>query len=421
MAKKARSPLQRAVAAATRGLRPSSAATANVGKPVNRATRASTAAAQLGKGKAEAALRAAALFEKPTKPKQKRGQRPVAPPAMTASYVMGVKRRPVPQKTRKAPIDGGQYARLLREAASLDVANEAVAAAMAAAHESSAAVRGCALAAVAAMKTDGKDEARMAVATRLLAPAREPQQRQRQQQQQQHGHRHGGNMGALAIKACGTVARAVTVQAEARAAARAVARAEIAKRHLDVCAEAWEAMVAVAGSTGSTVTDSGKRSVVDTLPVGHKLKQLCRSCGANLSDEVFGLLFNQLGGVGAMVDFETFMHLLCEHSPMREPDGSEDAASTTSRHSHSSSARERPRPIRWSEFCMMVLGADGQESPERVALTEQELLALFRRCGASGQDGELDRQTFEGAASAEMERRARKQLKKKPDADPLEA
>ena len=73
-------------------------------------------------------------------------------------------------------------------------------------------------------------------------------------------------------------------------------------------------MIEGAGVVGAWKDADGKRQVGDTLPVGNKLKQLCRTCGASVSDEALELIFAQLGGVGATCNFETFMRLMCEHN-----------------------------------------------------------------------------------------------------------
>jgi hypothetical protein len=49
----------------------------------------------------------------------------------------------------------------------------------------------------------------------------------------------------------------------------------------------------------------------ETLQVGHKLKQLCRACGLQLTEESFSQLFAELGGVGANLDFDAFMRTMC--------------------------------------------------------------------------------------------------------------
>lgn len=54
----------------------------------------------------------------------------------------------------------------------------------------------------------------------------------------------------------------------------------------------------------------GKSWSDETVAVGHKLKQLIRSCGHTLSEDALNLLFSSLGGTGSSVDFSTFMSVM---------------------------------------------------------------------------------------------------------------
>ena len=224
------------------------------GNRIPRATKASTAAADLGAARRGAAVKAAAAFDKPSRPHNKK----CGPPVMTASYVMGVQRRPKLKRTTSK--SACAQAELLSVAAKADQAEEAI-------REAKACVAAAVWSARAAASTGQKKK--------------------------------GTKAGALASRAAARVAGA---REALGVADRLAAHARRAQTEVKSYRDAWQNVV------GTSWTD-------EAVPVGHKLKQLCRACGATLSDEAFSLIFSSLGGVGSTVNFHTFLGLMIEHSP----------------------------------------------------------------------------------------------------------
>jgi hypothetical protein len=194
-------------------------------------------------------------------------------------------------------------------------------------------------------------------------------------------------------------------------------------------------------------------AVGDRLPVGHKLKLLCRSCGVSLSDEAFALSFGKFGGTGAMCDLESFLRFVCEHDTTPaalaqqqratkqqqrrravfgglggSPASGGGSGSPASSGGGSGAGsplkvgkRVRAAPasgrrgggfICMTEFCSMI---DGPEGEEAEPVPSDAARALFRKCGASDETGMLDRKAFVHAAAMDEQRRERARLQ------PLEA
>ena len=439
-----------------KGLRPSSAANANV------AAAGPSGVSKQSTDKSEKRKMAAA--------DKKDGNRGVAakksnaPPKLTASFVMGVQRRPgttaAAKKARRLRSHEGPYMVMVKDAATVDSAAAAVVAARAAALEAVSSARVAAKAAAKAA-THAKGEARVTADQKGLT---------RQQ----------------IIKACGVVSRLAHALSALRDTEAAEARARLAAERLARYTASWMAMIESHGTTGAWMGADGKREVGDVLPVGHKLRQLLMTCGADLTEESCTLIFSQLGGAGSSCDYESFMRVVCEHSPgVADASG---AATSTSRGGRAvlkrtassifkaasspltpqrsspklggSSSKKRltgspaspPQQIRWVEFRAMIVDdkaiakartakalADMADSDsvrngrggaseaatssdptcgllEGVAsLLDSEARLLFLRCGGNEEYGSLGRSEFEKAVAADQARRKRLGLTK---ADP---
>ena len=429
-----------------KGLRPSSAAAANsaASGDIRKATVKAPASFKAGKTGARQPTRKASL-----------------PPKLTASFVMGVQRRPGKAAAAKARQhlrnQEGTYAIMLRDAATVDVATAASEAAKAAAAEAAGSAKAAAKAAA---------KANAVKASSVGAAADKGLSKQQ------------------IAKACGVVARMAAARKAMREAAEAATRARAAKERISVYTTAWKTMIDTAGTTGSWMGADGKRIVGDTLPVGHKLKQLLLTCGAQISEESCGLIFSQLGGTGSACDFESFMRLVCEYGangsaaaasaegkkkkqqqqqqPVRGSAAPSPLMSRSPLSKLTGSASKRkmgspaspPKPIRWAEFREMLCddsviegsgnsggggnssggsssggsssgggGGEGGESNSQpdadtfkaeapTYVTDGEARLLFVRCGGSDEAGLLSRSDFDKAAASDLARRRRMGLEK---------
>ena len=397
------------------------------------------------------------------------GRRGAGPPKLTASFVMGVQRRPgtaaAAKKAKRLRDQEGAYAAMLKDAGTVEASTAAAAAARATALEAAAGARLAAkVAAKAAVHVKG--EARVTGDKGLT----------RQQ----------------ITKACGVVHRLAQARVALRETAAAETRARAAAERIARYKASWKAMIDTHGTTGAWIGADGKREVGDTLPVGHKLKQLLLTCGAQLSEEACGLIFAQLGGTGSSCDFDSFMRVVCEHgaglpggNPLSAPPppttpsrsrglgsslGSSPLGAGLSKLGSSTKRRlagspiSPPKPIRWTQFRDMLVddealyqaalaakeaaeaaeradrasgggssgggsggggsggsgGSGGGESSADGAsdkaggasdadfcLTDIEARLLFARCGGNEEAGTLSRADFDKAAAADVARRRR--------------
>lgn len=255
---------------------------------VPKATKASTAAANLGNTKATNIQKAATSWDKPAKAKGAKGR---PPPAMTASFCMGVQKRPVTKQGSQKAANTAHF-ELLEDAARVDAAIAAVSAAEASSAAAIVAARGS-----------------------LKKGSKEPKK-----------------AGAQAMRAA---ARIVATRVALIRATREAARTQAAQQQVQSYTQAWEAIVSNSWSS-------------DTVPVGHKLRQLCRSCGMELSEEAFSAVFASLGGVGTEVKLDTFLSVMVSNRPMPEQAevGSNERYRTHSSSPSKARTLRRPSPDR---------------------------------------------------------------------------
>lgn len=201
------------------------------------------------------------------------------PPKMTASYVMGVQKAAQRHPSRKQP----------REKAAETPAAHAELMRVASTAESSATASLDAAAVAVEAVTEARQSAAKAAS---VAAAQERSVAERGH----NGGRAGGKAGKGAkgpSKAMKAAARVAFTRATLAEATQAAARAADAKQQVAQYTEGWQASV-------------GKSWSDETLPVGHKLKQLCKACGVSIPEDSFGPLFAKLGGVGSTVSWRLF-------------------------------------------------------------------------------------------------------------------
>lgn len=396
--------------------------------------------AKAPKGKAKAA----AARKNPRQPHD-------PPPKLTASFVMGVQQRPITRAmaTRRQPKGRLLFAALVREAESAATATAAATAAAAEAAEAEASLR---TVAVAAASAASGTQPKIASITSSI-PNGPP-----------NGKKPKGPSVAVAVsRACGAVSRAVSARTVVQETEMAAQRAAIAHARVERYRGAWQGAIENCGVTGSWKDSGGKRQLGSRVPVGHKLRQLCRACGVQMSDEAFGLAFESLGGIGAMCDVDAFLRFVSEHdttadAAMHNDRYARDAAASAAAASHGSpgsrssssfkggggsssselspkgllraarrslprasppsggggaSGRQRsrsragPATIDWAEFRSMVSGNKASEAPGEEALSKEAVWALFLKCGGCKETGKLDRKAFLQAAAVDEQRRTK--------------
>ena len=382
------------------------------------------------------------------------------PPVLTASFVMGVQRRPLTRQSSTLAQARGKslYAELLKEAATVEQATAAAAAAEMAAEKAASELRSAALAAAAASsgtQPKYKENATSSIPTRHVVVKKK-----------------ASTINVALSKACGAVARAAATRTAVATTAEAAAYAKTSKRRLDAYAAAWQSAIDASGVTGVWKTSDGTRKVGERLPVGHKLKVLMRQCGVMLSEEAFTLKFgSELGGTGSMCDYETFMRFVCEHdasddarshqqrcakreraqklqqvvdstrtpsrsSPSRLSSSSSPFSSSIKRRSPLSSMKSANKrwssapsklstSIEWDEWRQEVcFGSIPQSAEEWVSdesscagmISEVAAKALMIKCGASEGSLRIDRKAFLQAAAADDARIAKAKAKKSLEA-----
>ena len=362
--------------------------------------------------------------------------RQVQPPKLTASFVAGVQRRPVTRASaaKRDSKASAMLAALLHDAASVDDAVAAAEAAATEATEAAACVRAAAMAAASGMSGT---QPTISIASSI--PPRNATCKRR-----------GGSAIALVLsKACGAVARAVAARDAVHETAAAAARATGARERVQSYQSAWQSEIDASGVTGSWKNANGERQVGERVLVGHKLKQLVRSCGVALSEEAYASSFAEMGGVGSTCDYETFMRFVCEHDASPSATAHKRRYETQQQHAavrvaggspasngspgtparraqrarssplSAANGRSRSRsavaPISWHEFLEMLDGPAGSDS-----LPDEAAWALFLRCGASKEARTIDRRSFAQAAAADEQRRGKARQKERP-LGPLEA
>ena len=324
------------------------------------------------------------------------GRRGAGPPKLTASFVMGVQRRPgtaaAAKKAKRLRDQEGAYAAMLKDAGTVKASTAAAAAARATALEAAAGARLAAkVAAKAAVHVKG--EARVTGDKGLT----------RQQ----------------ITKACGVVHRLAQARVALRETAAAETRARAAAERIARYKASWKAMIDTHGTTGAWIGADGKREIGDTLPVGHKLKQLLLTCGAQLSEEACGLIFAQLGGTGSSCDFDSFMRVVCEHgaglpggNPLSAPPppttpsrsrglgaslgsslGSSPLGAGLSKLGSSTKRRlagspiSPPKPIRWTQFRDMLVDDEALYQAALAAKEAAEAAERADRASGGGSGG----------------------------------
>ena len=73
-------------------------------------------------------------------------------------------------------------------------------------------------------------------------------------------------------------------------------------------------MIESHGTTGAWMGADGKRELGDVLPVG-LAQAAANDVRADLTEESCTLIFSRLGDAGSSCDYESFMRVVCEHSP----------------------------------------------------------------------------------------------------------
>jgi hypothetical protein len=226
---------------------------------------------------------------KPSKhAKIKKTTRAKPPPKMTASFVMGVQQANVRHPSRAKRRAEKEAAASTAHSSFLQAAqlaeSSAVASQEAAKHAAKAVAEARQLAAKAAAALKGADSLPNEAPGKYAAKAKEK------------AANKAAKGPAKALKAAALV---VAMRIALSEAAKLAAQTAEAQKQVQQFTAAWEAML-------------GKSWGDETLPVGHKLKQLCKDCGAAIADESFAVLVAKLGGLGSTVKFDKFLTVMVE-------------------------------------------------------------------------------------------------------------
>ncbi len=375
--------------------------THDTGRHALKPTKNSLAAATAGSAKAVEIQRVSDAWEKSekaSKPTKVGKAKARPPPKMTASFVMGVQQpeQRHPSRTRRrASKDAAAstaHASLIQAAKQADAS--AAASREAAKHASEAVTEARQLAA--------KASAAAKAAAALPGGGR---------------NAAASKAGKGPSKAVRAAARVTAMRAALGEATRLAARTAEAQKQVQQYTVAWEAMV-------------GRSWADETLPVGHKLKQLCRECGAAMGEDGFATLFSRLGGVGSTVRFEKFLAVMVElgHAGVGMAGAGHAGASTgagasagtgtsatasTSTGAGTSATEEGARTLvepdalarlraeaadalEWLSFRELVCfdpRVDAPDAEAATALTDDEARALFRHCCGSS-EGAVARSQF---------------------------
>ena len=226
---------------------------------------------------------------KPSKhAKIKKTTRAKPPPKMTASFVMGVQQANVRHPSRAKRRAEKEAAASTAHSTFLQAAqlaeSSAVASQEAAKHAAKAVAEARQLAAKAAAALKGADSLPNEAPGKYAAKAKEK------------AANKAAKGPAKALKAAALV---VAMRIALSEAAKLAAQTAEAQKQVQQFTAAWEAML-------------GKSWGDETLPVGHKLKQLCKDCGAAIAEEGFAVLVAKLGGLGSTVKFDKFLTVMVE-------------------------------------------------------------------------------------------------------------
>jgi hypothetical protein len=226
---------------------------------------------------------------KPSKhAKFKKTTRAKPPPKMTASFVMGVQQANVRHPSRAKRRAEKEAAASTAHSSFLQAAqlaeSSAVASQEAAKHAAKAVAEARQLAAKAAAALKGADSLPNEAPGKYAAKAKEK------------AANKAAKGPAKALKAAALV---VAMRIALSEAAKLAAQTAEAQKQVQQFTAAWEAML-------------GKSWGDETLPVGHKLKQLCKDCGAAIAEESFAVLVAKLGGLGSTVKFDKFLTVMVE-------------------------------------------------------------------------------------------------------------
>ena len=223
---------------------------------------------------------------KPSKHAKSKKAKP--PPKMTASFVMGVQQANVRHPSRAKRRAEKEAAASTVHSSFLQAAqlaeSSAVASQEAAKHAAKAVAEARQLAAKAAAALKGADSLPNEAPGKYAAKEKEK------------AANKAAKGPAKALKAAALV---VAMRIALSETARLAAQTAEAQKQVQQFTAAWEAMV-------------GKSWGDETLPVGHKLKQLCKDCGATIADESFAVLVAKLGGLGSTVKFDRFLTVMVE-------------------------------------------------------------------------------------------------------------
>ena len=223
---------------------------------------------------------------KPSKHAKSKKAKP--PPKMTASFVMGVQQANVRHPSRAKRRAEKEAAASTVHSSFLQAAqlaeSAAVASQEAAKHAAKAVAEARQLAAKAAAALKGADSLPNEAPGKYAAKAKEK------------AANKAAKGPAKALKAAALV---VAMRIALSETARLAAQTAEAQKQVQQFTAAWEAMV-------------GKSWGDETLPVGHKLKQLCKDCGATIAEESFAVLVAKLGGLGSTVKFVKFLTVMVE-------------------------------------------------------------------------------------------------------------
>ena len=223
---------------------------------------------------------------KPSKHAKSKKAKP--PPKMTASFVMGVQQANVRHPSRAKRRAEKEAAASTAHSSFLQAAqlaeSSAVASQEAAKHAAKAVAEARQLAAKAAAALKGADSLPNEAPGKYAAKAKEK------------AANKAAKGPAKALKAAALV---VAMRIALSETARLAAQTAEAQKQVQQFTAAWEAMV-------------GKSWGDETLPVGHKLKQLCKDCGATIAEESFAVLVAKLGGLGSTVKFVKFLTVMVE-------------------------------------------------------------------------------------------------------------
>ena len=226
---------------------------------------------------------------KPSKhAKIKKTTRAKPPPKMTASFVMGVQQANVRHPSRAKRRAEKEAAASTAHSSFLQAAqlaeSSAVASQEAAKHAAKAVAEARQLAAKAAAALKGADSLPNEAPGKYAAKAKEK------------AANKAAKGPAKALKAAALV---VAMRIALSEAAKLAAQTAEAQKQVQQFTAAWEAML-------------GKSWGDETLPVGHKLKQLCKDCGAAIAEESFAVIVAKLGGLGSTVKFDKFLTVMVE-------------------------------------------------------------------------------------------------------------